>query len=101
MATDPTTQPVISPAQGDQPAERSDAKARVEADRQQSTAGAFDQIIAEIREQPGFAGFLRPPEIRDLLAAGADRPVVVVDVSRFGSHALIMTPGRLLSSVSA
>lgn len=98
-AIDPATPPVVSPARGDQPAGPLVGGTRVEADRQQSVATAFDQVIAEIREQPGFAGFLRPPEIRDLLDAAADGPVVIVNVSRFGSHALIMTPGRLLRLV--
>ncbi|WP_131803643.1 CHAT domain-containing protein, partial [Pseudofrankia sp. EUN1h] len=58
-----------------------------------ATAVAFDDLIARIRELDGFAGFLRPPPVGELLATAADGPVVVVAVSRFGSHALLLTGG--------
>ncbi|MCK9900140.1 CHAT domain-containing protein [Frankia sp. Cpl3] len=58
-----------------------------------NTAAAFDQLIAEIRELPGFDGFLRPPPVADLLAVAAGGPIVIVAVSSFGSCALIVTEG--------
>ncbi len=63
------------------------------------TAEAFDQVIAEIRQLPKLDGFLRPPSAAELLAAAAEGPVVVVTVSRFGSHALILTGGGVLDPV--
>jgi tetratricopeptide (TPR) repeat protein len=71
--------------------------ARRDMERQRAAA-AFDQVIAEIRQVPDFRGFLRPPPAAELLAA-ADEPVVVVIVSRFGSHALILTGGGVLDPV--
>jgi hypothetical protein len=53
-----------------------------------ATAAAFAHLIAEIRELPGFGRFLRPPATRDL--APAQGHIVIVNVSRFGSHALIL-----------
>lgn len=76
------------------------ATARLEADRRRATAEAFEQVITEIRDLPGFEAFLRPPLARDLLAAAVDGPVVIVNVSEFGSHALILTPGGMLEPVS-
>jgi tetratricopeptide (TPR) repeat protein len=71
----------------------------VEAERQRATAVAFEQVITEIREQPGFAGFLRPLHVRDLRAAAAGGPVVIVTVSEFGSYALILTGEKVLEPV--
>ena len=68
-------------------------------ERRRAAAAAFDQVIAEIRGLPGFRGFLRPPPVAELLAAAAEGPVVVVTVSRFGSHALILTGGGVLDPV--
>ncbi|WBB64541.1 CHAT domain-containing protein [Streptomyces sp. WMMC500] len=51
----------------------------------------LDALLAEIRGRPGFADFLRPPQVEDLLSAGsAERPVVVVNASRLGCHALLL-----------
>jgi tetratricopeptide (TPR) repeat protein len=78
--------------------------ARVEAvrwdiERRQAIAVSFNEVIDEIRRLPDFHGFLRPPKMRELLAAAAQGPVVVVTVSRFGSHALILTSGGVLNPV--
>ncbi|HET9897921.1 MAG TPA: CHAT domain-containing tetratricopeptide repeat protein [Streptosporangiaceae bacterium] len=54
-----------------------------------AAAAAFDQLITEIREKPGFGGFLRPPVLGDL--APEHGYIAVVNVSRFGSHALILS----------
>lgn len=62
---------------------------RAELDRATpGAAAAFDRLVGEIRELPGFDGFLRPPAARDL--APAQGHLVIVNVSRFGSHALIL-----------
>ncbi|WP_018504720.1 CHAT domain-containing protein [Parafrankia discariae] len=56
-----------------------------------NAAAAFDRLINEIRELPGFDGFLRPPPVAELLAVAAAGPIVIVAVSSFGSCALILT----------
>ena len=68
-------------------------------ERRRATARAFDQVMTEIRDLPGFHGFLRPPQVTELLAAAAEGPVVVVTVSRFGSYALILTDSGVLDPV--
>lgn len=73
--------------------------ARLELERRRELAEEFDAVIEQIRTQPGFAGFLRPPPVSDLAAAAAEGPVVIVNVSRFGSHALILTSGGVLEPI--
>jgi tetratricopeptide (TPR) repeat protein len=75
------------------------AAAWVAGERQRTTAESFEQVITEIRSQPGFSGFLRPLPVRDLRAAAADGPVALVNVSRYGSHALILTANGVLDPV--
>jgi hypothetical protein len=62
-------------------------------------AGEFDRVMAEIRDQSGFADFLRPVPVGGLLAAAADGPVVIVNISLFGAHALILTAAGVLAPV--
>jgi hypothetical protein len=73
--------------------------ARLDVERRREVVDAFDRVIDQIRTVPGFDGFLRPLPVRDLEAAAADGPVVVVNVSRFGSHALILTSSGVLEPV--
>jgi len=61
------------------------------ADQRRADAETFDRIIAEIQATPGFSGFLRPPPVSELAAAAAEGPIVLVNVSQFGSHALVLT----------
>ncbi len=61
------------------------------AERRREAADAFDRVISEIRAKPGLANFLGPLPARDLTAAAANGPIVVVNVSQFGSHALVLT----------
>ena len=68
----------------DRPGESTPAERR-------ATAAAFDRLIAEIRELPGFDGFLRPAVVRDLAPEGGH--VVIVNVSPYGSDALIVAAG--------
>ena len=98
-AGDPAGPPAALPTGTDGTAEGRAEAARRDVERRRAAAAAFDQVIAEIRQLPGFGGFLRPPRVAELLAAAAEGPVVVVTVSRFGSHALILTGGGVLDPV--
>ena len=55
------------------------------------TADAFDRVIEEIRLQPGFDTFLHPPRLEQFVAAGFGGTLVLINVSAFGSDALILT----------
>ena len=52
----------------------------------------WDAAVDQIRQIKGFEHFLRPVPFTDLRAAASDGPVVIVNISRHGSHALIITP---------
>ncbi|MFH8976337.1 CHAT domain-containing protein [Streptomyces sp. NPDC017890] len=49
-------------------------------------------LLEEARALPGFAGFLAPPDLDELLESAADGPVVLINVSRYRSDALIIRP---------
>jgi hypothetical protein len=80
LGAPPAGSPLVDPA----------AAARAQA-RRHAAVVEFDRLAGEIRTLPGFEGFLRPPPLAQLRAAAADGPVVVVAVSSFGSHALLLT----------
>lgn len=52
----------------------------------------FEELLAWIRALPGFATFLAPPAVSELLAAAGEGPIVLVNVSDIRSDALILTP---------
>jgi len=54
-------------------------------------AEALESVVAEIRARPGFADFLRPSPVGRLAVAASDGPIAIINVSRFGSHALLLT----------
>lgn len=65
------------------------------AEGRQAAGTAFDALIDKIRLQAGFQSFLRPPSISELHTASSAGPVVIVAVSVFGSHALLLTSQSL------
>ena len=98
-ARDPAGSPAPLPPGTDETAEGRAEAANRDAELRRAAAAAFEQVIAEIRGLPGYGGFLRPPPVAELLAAAAEGPAVVVTVSGFGSHALILTGGGMLDPV--
>jgi hypothetical protein len=79
------------------PAELSNAAGT--AHRRREAMDAFDRVIDEIRSQPGFEGFLRPPALAELAAAAASGTLALVNVSRFGSDALLLAGGAASPAV--
>jgi len=73
--------------------DRLDRAGELTADQRHADAEAFDRTIAKIQATPGFSGFLRPPPVSELAAVAAVGPIVLVNVSQFGAHALILTSG--------
>lgn len=51
----------------------------------------WNELLGEIRSLDGFADFLLPPRLTELRRAAVGGPVVVVNVSRWRSDALIVT----------
>ncbi|TNH23701.1 CHAT domain-containing protein [Micromonospora orduensis] len=53
------------------------------------------EVLAEIRERPGFADFLRPPPFAALAEAAVGGPVVLVNVAARRCDALVVADGRV------
>ncbi|MET8232525.1 CHAT domain-containing protein [Micromonospora sp. NPDC005298] len=53
------------------------------------------EVLAEIRERPGFADFLRPPPFAALAEAATGGPVVLVNVAARRCDALVVADGRV------
>jgi CHAT domain-containing protein/tetratricopeptide (TPR) repeat protein len=64
--------------------------------QRRETALEFERLVAEIRVKAEFANFLRPLTFRELAVAADDGPVVMLNVSKFGSHALLLTRDGVL-----
>src|SRR5262249_42042661 len=71
-------------------------KVRQAGARRRETAEAFEQLIGEIRQLPGFDHFLLPPPLAELQAVAGREPGGVVTVSQFGSYALVVTGAGVL-----
>ncbi|MEU6730061.1 CHAT domain-containing protein [Nonomuraea wenchangensis] len=67
-----------------------------EADRRRHATARFSELRDRVRELPGFAAFLRPPDFAALLQTAARGPVVIVNVDRLRCDALLLTTGGLL-----
>ena len=61
-------------------------------DRRLQLAEQFDQLIALIRAQPGFDRFLLPLSVDELLAATADGPIVMINLTPVRSDAFLLMP---------
>jgi tetratricopeptide (TPR) repeat protein len=60
-------------------------------DRRRATR-EWDSTVDKVRQLEGFEDFLRPVPFIKLRAVAADGPVVILNVSPHGSHALIIAP---------
>ncbi|MEU9202070.1 CHAT domain-containing protein [Streptomyces sp. NPDC048332] len=69
------------------------------AETRHALALRWDGLIAEVRELPGLENFLRPPSVPELVAAAAEGPVVVVNVSLYRCDALVVTAGAGIAVV--
>jgi len=61
------------------------------ADQRKDSLNAWDALLARIRSQPGFSGFLRSPDIRTLARYAHAGPIVMVSCSPARADALILT----------
>ncbi|WP_432946383.1 CHAT domain-containing protein [Kribbella sp. CA-253562] len=59
-------------------------------------ADEWDELLVSIHRLPGFAEFLRPPQIDELLTVAAgEGPVVLVNTSMLRCDALVLTDGEV------
>ena len=91
--------PEMTPARSEQAA--SGVWEPVRAQQQQDAAELrrrkareWDEVLDQVRALPGFGHFLAAVPYADLKSAAADGPVVIVNASSYGCHALIVDPGR-------
>jgi CHAT domain len=71
------------------------ADAEDPAARRENLSRRREQILAQIRERPGYSGFLTTPNFEDLRSAADSGPVVIVNVSQYRCDALIVTTDRV------
>ncbi|MGW0036400.1 CHAT domain-containing protein [Gordonia sp. NPDC003376] len=64
-------------------------------DRRRVLARQWDELVDEIRSLDGFETFFEPPDVDDLLTAGDNGPVIVVNVSRWRCDALVVADGAI------
>jgi hypothetical protein len=77
--------------------DREDTHVDRDASDRRKLADTWQDLITEIRALPGFSDFAAPPSARDLIAQAAQGAIAVLNVSRYGSHALLLTDSSIRS----
>ncbi|ANP49783.1 tetratricopeptide (TPR) repeat protein [Streptomyces griseochromogenes] len=65
--------------------------------RRPGLVAEWDRLIEQVRLLPGMSSFLAPPRFQDLAAQVQDGPLVMVNVSRYRSDAIIVTSGGVIA----
>ncbi|GKZ75539.1 hypothetical protein AnigIFM56816_000192 [Aspergillus niger] len=63
----------------------------------QNAPRELERCLATIREQPGYERFLLEPAIEELVAQAQEGPLVTVNITDFGSHAVIVLDHHVFS----
>nr|WSW67625.1 CHAT domain-containing protein [Streptomyces sp. NBC_00995] len=87
-----STPPPLSPA-------KDALDASVFAETRHALARRWSELLTEVRELPGLGDFLQPPSVPELVAAAAEGPVVVVNVSVYRCDALVVTADARITVV--
>lgn len=69
-------------------------------DERRRHAHEWDDLVARARQLPGFEHFLEAVPFAELRTAAREGPVVIVNTSRYGCHALVVTAERGVSVVA-
>ena len=85
-----TALPISEPPGGSQSAQRRARQQQDALDLRRRMAREWDEALREIRSLDGFAHFMTATPYAELAAATPRGPVVVVNASSYGSHALIV-----------
>ncbi|MGW8780744.1 CHAT domain-containing protein [Streptomyces sp. NPDC055796] len=91
LSTDPGPPAVIRTDLVSPAAPATGQEAGLVAESRYALARHWEELLVRIRAVPGLDDFLRPPRVRDLIAAASAGPVVVVNVSQYRSDALVVT----------
>lgn len=54
----------------------------------------FREVIDTIRIQPDFSNFLQPPDVKELIGAAEQGPIIILNL-HFRSHAFLIQPGSI------
>ena len=65
--------------------------------RRIKAATDLDDILHQIRQKPGFQAFMRTESEGDLLSAAQEGPIVVLNVTKLRSDAILLTTERVTS----
>ncbi|MEV6717654.1 CHAT domain-containing protein [Lentzea sp. NPDC051208] len=71
-------------------------EAGLSGERRHALIEEWHHLVDSIRSLPGFAGFLRPPAVQELVNAVGRGPVVVVNVSALRCDALVIAEGDVV-----
>jgi tetratricopeptide (TPR) repeat protein len=66
-----------------------------QSERRHSASQQLNTVIQQIRSLKGYQNFLRGPSLQDIHALAVPGPIVVINVSEYGSHAIIITKERM------
>ncbi|GKZ32885.1 hypothetical protein AbraIFM66950_002571 [Aspergillus brasiliensis] len=73
------------------PVDSGDARSQEDLIQSKQTAPReLERCLAPIREQPGYERFLLEPAIEELVAQAQEGPLVTVNITDFGSHAMMV-----------
>ncbi len=78
------------------PTAHPERSARTGADRRQ-LGDELEDVLARIRARSGFESFALPPALDELVAEAVEGPIVVFNISRYRSDALLVTPTGVTS----
>ncbi|MEV4167462.1 CHAT domain-containing protein [Nonomuraea dietziae] len=59
----------------------------------------WDRVVGEVRELNGFRHFLAPTPYDELRRAAGEGPIIIVNASRYGCHALVVRADRPVPEV--
>ncbi|MGH4000925.1 MAG: CHAT domain-containing protein, partial [Pseudonocardiaceae bacterium] len=88
----PATPAEAIPANAGDPVEQLRAAQNRAVEDRMLLAREFDDLLTQARALDGFDHFLEPTPFIQLRAAAVEGPVVMVNTSRYGCHALLVTP---------
>nr|WP_052478395.1 CHAT domain-containing protein [Kibdelosporangium sp. MJ126-NF4]CEL18074.1 hypothetical protein [Kibdelosporangium sp. MJ126-NF4]CTQ90697.1 hypothetical protein [Kibdelosporangium sp. MJ126-NF4] len=86
-----TPLPSMALSDDDDPVGSARAEHNRVAEERMRAAREFDDLIGQIRAMPGFERFLHPTSFTELRAAAGSGAVVIVNLSRHGCHALLVS----------
>jgi tetratricopeptide (TPR) repeat protein len=83
------------PEKDDQRFDTNRAMNMAQSGRRYSASQHLNTVVQKIRSLKGHQNFLRGPSLQDIHALAVPGPIVVLNVSEYGSHAIIITEERL------